>query len=179
MPESHDLRTIQDELAEPSDRVEAMRRAARAHPDGLHALISPLLLAPSGVLRCESLQVLLIQLHREEFIDTCLLWLRADPDPMVRTAAAGIAALAVRLVTTRRHDIVRTLLLGLLEDPDHLVQGACYAALVRLLTNAIHTAIPERFSLETDVDWGVLRPEIERFGLNEGQNWAQRLESAL
>src|SRR5207302_1122382 len=74
---------------------------------------------------------------------------------------------------------VRTLLLGLLEDPDHLVQGACYAALVRLLTNAIHTAIPERFSLETDVDWGVLRPEIERFGLNEGQNWAQRLESAL
>jgi hypothetical protein len=128
-------------------------RAAKAAADWVSS--------DEGVLREAGVAVSLT-LREPGAVSRALEFLKRDPDPAVRGAAAMALGTYVRLselsgaAVRERSAVVMGLASAVSDDDDRIVQRACYEALVQTLRDPLES-IPLDFDPTVHVDWKWIR----------------------
>jgi hypothetical protein len=166
-----DENLLVDETADPVDRSSA---ATKLLSDGYGRAVVPVLEqwfdSKEFILRQDAVSLLLASLGHEKYLDRGIRMLHLDENWSVRCdAARGIGTFCLDFVEGEKHEeqIIKELLSALLSDKDEFVQQECYKWLNKLIHKSTQKYEEEKdsFHLQTDVDWNLLQPYLDKYSL--------------
>ena len=171
--------TPQDEIIladENADPVERSSSAKKLLSDGYGKVVVPVLEQwfehKESSLRDDAVSLLLASLGHQKHVGKAVQMLHNDPDYIVRSnAARGLAIFCTKFIEGEKYEekIIKELLLALIQDDEPYVQKDCYKGLCSIINEESWDYYDEKnsFDSEKDVDWNLLQPYLEKYGLEK------------
>lgn len=166
----NDEKLIYDESADMVDRDGAIFRLAVDGYGAMQPLLEQLLIHPQYMLRSRAIKVLLGGWGLSEYFNKAVEMLRSDADYSVRSGAGFALSQYARNFESGRKvkdKIAGELTKSLLEDDDIAVQESSYEELLRVIGQKRPNTKEVEFNRETEVDWDLLQPYLEKYGLQK------------
>jgi hypothetical protein len=167
--------TPQDEqilVDETADPVERSSSATRLLSDGYGKMVVPVLEkwfdSEQYMLRQDAVSLLLASLGHEKHLDKGIKMLHNDEDYSVRCdAARGIGKFCLDFIEGEKYEnqIIKELLIALITDGDEFVQRDSYKWICNIIRKTEKSSDSDSFNLKTDVDWNLLQPYLDKYGL--------------
>lgn len=133
-----------------SDLVNAIWEVRRANRRDLKGEVAQLLEHDSPIVREEAISLLFVRWAERELRPQLVELIRSDPDPGVRSRAAGaLAILSDEATRNEDGDVLRAIVLNRREESS--VRQASYEALYRI-TFGTSTTLKDDVDLDNDVD---------------------------
>lgn len=158
---------LMDENADPVERSSAIARLAVDGFDYFELTLATLLNHSNSILRGEAIKVLLGAWQKPKYFDRAIQMLLNDPEKGARSDAAHALSAYARRSGKMRDEVIKVLLESLLQD-NKGIQEIYYIELLSLLNVSGSYDYPSRrFNHNQDVNWELLKPYIEKYGLNK------------
>lgn len=168
-----DEQILADEAADPVERGSSARKLLS---DGYFDTAFPILAQwfdhPESTLREDAISLLLGSLGHQKYVGKVIEMLHTDSSDFVRgDAANSLSNFCVDFVEGEKYEeqIIKELLVGLLKDEDSFVQKHCYNGLYKIIKKERWKLYDEidYFDRNRDVDWNLLQPYLEKYGLQK------------